>query len=136
MSQQSVTLELPDELYERIRQAADASHRPVSDVLVETLTYFFGDMPFDNPVTDDALRHLTDAQLWALVYRQFPVMQDIRLRDLSALGKSGQLSENEQRQLEQLVSSYDQYVLLRSRVLVELHLRGHDVQARLAQNLP
>ena len=36
---QSVTLELPEELVNRAREAADASHRPVEAVLTEWLEW-------------------------------------------------------------------------------------------------
>lgn len=128
MSQSPILLQLPDELYERLREIADDSHRPVESVLIDSLTLLFGDLPTINP---EQLVTFSDEQLWALVHRMIAWPQDARLRELTAQGKQRELSADEQSELESLIDAYDQYVLLRSQALLHLKQRGYDVEQRL-----
>jgi hypothetical protein len=54
-----------------------------------------------------------------------------RLRELTARVKRASLTEAEQAELEALIDEADRYALLRSRALLVLKGRGHDVEARL-----
>jgi hypothetical protein len=130
MPHQSITLDLPEDLYERVRQAAEESQRPVESVLVETLNLMFGDLPMER-LSPDALERFTDEALWALAYCPLAWPQDARLRELIALGKSGTLSDDDQTEMERLIGEVDHYVLLRSKALLLLKQRGHDVERRL-----
>lgn len=130
MSHQSITLDLPDDVYERVRQAAEDSQRPVESVLLDTISLLFGDEAIEQ-VSPENLEKLTDDQLWAIVHRPLAWPQDARLRELTALGKSGALSDDEQAEMEQLIGVVDRYVLLRSKALLLLKQRGHDVEHRL-----
>lgn len=131
MAQQPVVLQLPESLYERVRQIADESNRPVEEVLLESLTLLFDDLPNIGELTPQRLGGLSDEQLWAIVYRPLAWIQDVRLHELTARSKWGGLSENEQSELEQLVDQMDQHVLLRSQALLLLKQRGIDVEHRL-----
>ena len=129
MSRQSVTLDLPDELYARIRQAAEENRIPLENMLVDSIELLFGDLPANEPLGN--LESLTDEQLWAVVYRQLAFPQDARLRELTLIGKHGSLTSDEQAEIEQLVAYVDRYILLRSQALTLLKKRGHDVERRL-----
>lgn len=130
MNHQMVQLDLPEELYERVRQIAENSQRPLETVLIESLALMFGDLP-DEALPVEQFDSLADAQLWAVVYRQFAPDKDNRLHELTAMGKNRALSTNEQAELESLISQYDRYVLLRSKALLVLKQRGYDVERRL-----
>lgn len=78
------------------------------------------------PLTD-----FSDEQLWRLVYQPFALEQDARLSELTVLGKSGKLSDEEEREMEGLIGENDRYILLRTQALVMLKQRGHDVERRL-----
>jgi hypothetical protein len=128
MSLQPVTLELPEEIYERIRQIAEDSNRSLETVLMDSLALLFGE---DVELSPDRLNTLSDEQLWALVHRRFAWPLDTRLRALTDLGKRGALSEDEETEMAQLVDAIDRYVLLRSQALLLLKQRGHDVEHHL-----
>ena len=106
MSHQSVTLDLPEELYERVRKAAADSQQPLESVLVETIALLFGDESI-NDLSPNKLDTFTDEQLWAVVQRRLAWPQDARLRELTALGKSGALTADEQVELERLIGVVD-----------------------------
>lgn len=131
MSDQPILLQLPEELYARIRQIAEESQIPVESVLVDSLALLFGELPDNNSLTPEMLSALADEQLWAIVHRHLAWSLDSRLRELSELGKTGQLSTEEYAEMERLVEQMDRHILLRSEALWLLKQRGHDVERRL-----
>lgn len=131
MAQQPVVLQLPESLYERVRQVAVDSNRPLEEVLLDSLALLFDDLPDSASLTPELLGDLSNEQLWAIVYRPLAWAQDVRLRELTALGKLGSLSSDEQAEIERLADQVDRYVLLRSQALLLLKQRGYDVERRL-----
>jgi hypothetical protein len=131
MHQHSVTLDFPEELYKRIREAAEENRMPLESMLLESIALMYGDSLADNDLSPEALEQLADDQLWAIVHRQLALPLDIRLRQLTALGKSGSLSNDEQAEMERLIAEVDRCVVLRSNALLLLKTRGYDVEQRL-----
>lgn len=130
MSQSIVELQIPAEIYERAQQIASDSNRSLESVLLDGLALLFGDLP-DTSLSPDALKDYTDEQLWAVVHQRLAWPQDARLRELIALGKQGQLTADEQVEMERLVDLVDHQMLLRSEALLLLKRRGHDVEKKL-----
>jgi hypothetical protein len=130
MSDQSILLQLPPQLYARVRQIAQESNRPLESVLVDSLALLFGDQETLSP---EQLTAFSDDQLWGVVHRPFAWVQDIRLRELTVLGKLGALTDDAHEEMEHLIEAVDHYVLLRSQALMLLKQRGYDVEKRLQQ---
>lgn len=126
MSQQTVELHVPPEIYERARQIANDSGRSIESALLDGLALLFGALP-DTSITPDQLEDYSDEQLWAVVHQRLAWPQDTRLRELMALGKQGQLSEEEKSEMENLVGLVDHQMLLRSEALLLLKGRGHHI---------
>jgi hypothetical protein len=133
MSGKSITLDLPEDLYERVRQVAEQSQRPVERVLVESIRLLFVLPPTSTDVatTLAALPGYSDTQLWAVVYQRLAWPQSQRLHELSAKHKLEQLTEDEQSELEHLLTLNDHAMLLRSEALLLLQNRGHDIATYL-----
>jgi len=129
MSQNPITLYLPEDVYENVRRLAEESNRPVETVLLESMDLLFGDMTTHIPLS--VLSRYTDAQLWTLVHRRLSSAQLIRRDELDEKGKTGRLSAEEEREIDQLVQSSDQLMLLRSKALRILQNRGHDITGYL-----
>jgi len=127
MNQHRILLDLPDEMYERVRQIAEDSRRPVENILLESLVLLFG----ESPLTAQQLETFSDEQLWAVVHRPLAWPLDARLRELTARSKHGDITQNEQTELERLVDQVDNYILLRSKALLLLKEHGHDIETRL-----
>jgi predicted transcriptional regulator len=128
---QSVSVDLPEDLYARIRDIAERNERSVEAVLRESLEVLFR---ADAVTVANQLAQLDtyrDDQLWAVVYQRMAWPQRERLRDLSASGKHGSLSATEHDELALLVDQADTYTLLRSHALQLLKQRGHDVERYL-----
>lgn len=133
MSERTVTLQIPDDLFESLRETAVASERPVETVMLESLIELFQrpSLTTHIEVLLSELGAYTNEQLWAVVYRRLPWTQSLRLRELSAKGKQGLLTEVETTELEQLVDLNDRYMLLRSEALLLLQQHGQDVNSYL-----
>jgi predicted NUDIX family phosphoesterase len=69
--------------------------------------------------------------LWAVVDQRLTQKQDTRLHELIALGKQGQLTADEQAEMESLIDLVDHQMLLRSEALLLLQQRGHDIDTYL-----
>lgn len=130
MAQPTVQLRIPPEIYERARQIAKANDRSVESVLLDSLSLLFGGLPETN-VTPEALKKYTDEQLWAVVHHRLAWPQDTRLRELVALGKRGQITDDERAEMERLITLVDKAMLLRSQALLLLKQRGHEVEKQL-----
>lgn len=133
MSGKSITLDLPEDLYERVRQVAEQSQRPLERVLVESIRLLFVLPPTSTDVATilAAMPGYSDAQLWAVVYQRLAWPQSQRLHELSAKNKREELTENEQSELEYLLTLNDHAMLLRSEALILLKNRGHDIATYL-----
>lgn len=74
---------------------------------------------------------LSDGELWALVYRRMGGAEGARLRALTARGTQGALTDAKQAELAALIDHADGLTLLRSRAMLVLQERGHNVREQL-----
>jgi len=133
MPWKSITLDLPDDLYEQVHQMAALSQRPVERVVLESLRLLFVPPPSSADLATNlaALSGYSDPQLWAVVYQRLAWPQSQRLHELSANKKLERLTEDEQQELEDLLGSNDRAMLLRSEALRLLKNRGYDIETYL-----
>jgi hypothetical protein len=112
---------------------AAQSQRPVERVVLESLRLLFVPPPSSADLATSlaALPSYSDAQLWAMVYQRLAWPQSQRLHELSAKNKLERLTKEEQLELEDLLSSNDQAMLLRSEALRLLKNRGYNIEAYL-----
>ncbi|HRF98178.1 MAG TPA: hypothetical protein PLZ51_23385 [Aggregatilineales bacterium] len=129
MSDHTITLNLPQHLYERLYELAQTNQRPIESVVIERLSLGLDDIP-DQSIFDD----MPDDQLWEIVYQPFQMEKDERLQALTQLGKKGQLSDAHEIELEQLMESFRKYILRRSKALLALKEHGVDVEAQLQEH--
>jgi hypothetical protein len=127
MSLQAITLNLPDTVYEQIRNAAEKSKRSVTDVLAEAVTAAV-------PATSDSLRsalahmaYLNDAALWQAARATMLPDQRQRLEALHDQGQRLALTPQEQAEEQALLALYRETVLVRAQAATLLKLRGYDI---------
>ncbi|MCD4684522.1 MAG: hypothetical protein K8S97_01115 [Anaerolineae bacterium] len=125
----TISLDLPADLYERVRQIAAEHDRSVETVLLETLRVMFGTLSADTNLEREALASFSDAQLWGVVHQRLAWPSRERYRELMARAKQGDLLPDEHGELDALVDQMDRYTVLRSRALRELQQRGHDISS-------
>jgi hypothetical protein len=130
MTVQAVTLNLPQTVYEQIRQAAEKAQRPVDEVLVEAVTAVA-------PVMDTAseqfrtalaqMAYLNDAALWQAARATMSPEQQERLESLHHRQQDQGLTTAEGVEEQALLTLYRETLLIRAQAAVLLKGRGYDV---------
>jgi hypothetical protein len=131
MASQSITLNLPEKLYQRIRHAADTMQRPLEDVLFQTIQ---GNLPpaLDN-LPDELqaefaqLQIVDDQTLWKLAKAPLNSKQWQHHQELLDKNQSDDLSAGEQTELANLRKMVDKFVMRRSYALALLKWRGYSL---------
>lgn len=129
---QTVTLELPDTIYQPAQRMAAATRRSITEVLVSALKTFLP--PLEGLSTElqaelTVLEELDDKTLWSVMLSQVPEKQQRKLSDLLQKKKIGKLTEPEQATLSTLQSEADRMMLRKARAAVLLRFRGHHLPA-------
>lgn len=139
MIQQSplVKIALPLPLYDRLKRAAELTHRSVEDVLATTVNAALPPDPaLPAEVVDDlaALVLFNDEALWAAAESALSPAQQRRLEQLSTVADSRNLTDAESSELSQLLEQYDRSVLRRAKALAVLAQRGYHIPDQTAFN--
>jgi hypothetical protein len=130
MALQTITIELPENIYEQIRQAAEKTKRPLQDLLVEAVTAVA-------PVIDSAstnlrsalaqMAYLNDAALWQAARNTMSSVQQERMELLHHKAQREGLTQIEKEEEEQLLKLYRDTLLVRAQAAVLLAQRQYDV---------
>jgi hypothetical protein len=114
MAGPEVTIQIPAYIYEQVRRAAKAAHRPVGDVLAEALLAV---VPPDS--APEQLRsalaqmaYLNDAALWQAARATMPPEQRDRLAGLHDEQQRRDLSDEERAEEQALLDLFRQTVLV------------------------
>ena len=136
---QTVTLNLPDNIYKRLQRLSQTLQRPLEEFLIEAVTTalpLLDDLPPE--MIDDmiALALLNDEALWRVARSTLATADQERLDLL--LDKQGReaLTAAEQQELDQLLSEYERVVLARGQAAVLLKQRKYDVSDPAILNDP
>ncbi len=107
MSDRSVTLIVPDYIYDRAQEIAEATAQPVEEVLrqqiVAALSMPLPRLPADEEAELAALNHLSDDALWAMAREQLLESSQTRMQELMDRNSRGTIDDAERRELEILV---------------------------------
>ncbi|GIK67126.1 MAG: hypothetical protein BroJett018_49200 [Chloroflexota bacterium] len=133
MDKQAVWVELPSDIYEPMQRLAQQRDSSVENVLIGFLKMLISDEFSVADLTPEQLESYSDEELWAIVWRPLATSVDLRLQELSDLADLGKLTDTQREEMARLVAEVDHYVLIRSKALVTLKKRGHDVESRLRQ---
>ncbi len=131
---QTVSVELPEPIFRRLRHIAEVTHRSVEDVLATTVDAALPQTPGVPPeVADDlaAMAVFSDAALWTAAETTLSPEQQRRLSQLTQEGETRLLPDAEAAELTQLIDAYDRAVLRRAKALALLAQRGFDISPRL-----
>ena len=131
MTVQTMTVQLPVEMYERLKRRAEESHRSVNDQLVEMVaTAMYEEEPPLPPDVDDALKQLAfldDETLWRMVRTRQPEEEMERLEYLNSKQQREGLTDEEKEELDRLLFLYERRILVRAEIMALLKERGYDV---------
>lgn len=134
MPSQTVTLELPESLYERLRERAAQAHRSVEAEAREVLASVIqepGTLPADLEAVLATLTLLNDAELWQAGRSRMPPDAADQLEALNHKQQRQGLTEAETATHTTLISQYERSMLIRAQAAALLKQRGHDVSSLL-----
>lgn len=130
MSAQSITLDIPQRVFDQIQKAAEKAHRPIQEVLIEAVTAV---APVINNTSPDLrialaqMAYLNDAALWSAARSSLSSEQRTRLEVLHQKQQGEGLSLQEQQEEQALVKLYQETLLVRAQAAVLLKLRNYDI---------
>src|SRR5262245_9013360 len=117
MSEQTVTLTLTPEVYDRLKHRAEAGGRSIQDEIFETLRASVSDtdeLPPDLTAAISPLPYFSDKELWQAARSKLPAEDAAELEALHHKRDREGLSEEEKRRLAGLLKRYDRSVLVRA----------------------
>jgi plasmid stability protein len=131
---QSVTIRLPDPIYQQLKHRADRTRRSIEDELLDVVT---AAVPVANELPEDLvaailpLAALDDEALWRAARDRISTDAAERLEALGQKRQREGLTETEAQEAAALVRQYERAMLVRAHAAALLKQRGHDVSSLL-----
>ncbi|MCE7986353.1 MAG: hypothetical protein DYG89_34700 [Caldilinea sp. CFX5] len=127
---ETVTLQVPGQIYARVKQAAGKNQQALEKLLVSAMMSglsLLDDLP-DEMVMDMAtLALLNDRALWRVARQTMPEEHYERMDKLLALKNQQALDATQQQELDTYLAEYDRIVLQRAHAAVLLKQRDYDL---------
>jgi hypothetical protein len=134
MSTETVTLALPEVLYQRLKGAALATKQPLEKVLLHALSLgsppSWEDVPPEFQLDIAGLDKLDDEALWAIARGRREPPEFARYDELLEKNAAGPLTPAEHDELEHLREDADRFMLRKAHAAALLRWRGHRVVSR------
>ena len=131
MATQTVTLQLPESLYTRLQQAAQATRRSLDDVLLHAVQVGsppdWDDAPAEFQADLAALDRLDDGALWRIARRHTTEAEMEHYQDLLDKNANGRLSTEERDELSTLRVEFDRSMLCKAHAAALLRWRGYQM---------
>ncbi len=130
MALHTLTIRLPDPLYQQVEQRARQMQRSVEDELVAVVAATLptlADLPTDIASEIAQLEFLSDDELWQVARTTLSPDESERMQELTLKQQRDGLTPQEQQEAEALLHQYDRTMLVRAQAAALLKERGHDV---------
>ncbi len=131
MPTRTVTLRLPESLYTRLQQAAQATRRSLDDVLLHTMQVGsppqWDDAPAEFQADLAALDRLGDEALWRIARSRKTEADMEHYQELLDKKANGTLSADERDELVRLRIESDRFMLRKVHAAALLRWRGYQV---------
>lgn len=131
MSTRTVTLQLPESVYIRLQQNAQATHRPLDDVLLHAVQVGspprWDDAPAEFQADLATLDRLDDEALWRIARSRKTEADMERYQELLDKKANGVLSADERDELVKLRVEFDRFMLRKAHAAALLRWRGYQV---------
>jgi hypothetical protein len=133
MPAETITLQVPEILYQRLVNTARATQRPVEEVIIHALQVGsppgWDDVPEEFQADLAALDKLDDNTLWQILHNRKTAAEMERYNILLEGNSSGTLTEAERFELMKLRYEADLFMLRKAQAAVLLRWRGYNVPA-------
>jgi hypothetical protein len=130
MRQQAIIVELPDEIYERVKRTARGMRQPMKQALVSIVKAAMPSLervPLEYRPELGAMESLSDEELWRIADSSTPVAQQRQLTRLLRKNQKETLTDQERQTLTRLRTEADRLMLHRSYAYLLLKYRGHRI---------
>lgn len=131
MSTQTITLQLPETLYTRLQQTAQATRRSLDDVLLHAIQVGspprWEDAPTEFQADLAALDRLEDEALWRIARSRKTEADMERYQELLDKNANDLLSVDERDELTELRVEFDRFMLCKVHAAALLRWRGYQV---------
>src|SRR5262245_12944553 len=134
MTEQPLTLSLPEPLFLRLKDQAARTNRSVEQVTVDILATAVpvaDELPPDLAGAISPLSVLDDESRWRAARTHLSAEDVGRIEELHRKRGQEGLTEEETRELAGLVRQYERAMLVRAQAAALLQQRGHDVSVLL-----
>ena len=131
MTIQSVTINLPEVIYERLQHVATSVNRPLEEIVFQSIQ---GNLP---PALEDLpgelrqdllpLQTMTDQELWTIAKTEIAPTHWVRHQNLLQKKQTMSLKTEEEGELLRLRNAVDQVVMRRSYAMALLKWRGYSL---------
>lgn len=127
MTFQTITLRVPNTVYQRAKRTAEALQRPVDKTIIDTLRVALpalDDVPLE--MTNDlaAMSTFSDESLWEITRSVMPAKMQTRFRTLAAAQRERELTRPQLQKLDELRQEYGRITLRKAHAYSLLHERG------------
>jgi plasmid stability protein len=135
MADRTVTLNLPQQVYDQLQARAQRSRRRVEDeaALALAATMRSDALPADLEAALASLADLDDEALWRVSRTQPTVEDGVLLDALVDKRRRDGLSPADERLVADLIDRHDRVMVLRVEAVALLRERGRDVSAHVAR---
>jgi hypothetical protein len=131
MTAQEINVSLPEHLYLRLQHAAQATQRPLADVLIHAVEVGsppnWEDTPAEFHVELAALDRLDDETLWQIARERRSEADMVRWQELLDKQADSSLSQDEQMEMAQMRTDTDRLTLRKAHAVALLRWRGHSI---------
>jgi len=127
---QIVTVNLPEPVYQRLKERAEHTQRSVEDELVEMAATIIPEeekLPTELANTVAALQLLDDKTLWQAARTHLSAKLVTRMERLHDQRRNGNLTKMEEKELADLLKEYEKAIVIRSEAMGILMERGYDI---------
>lgn len=130
MAGQSITLHVPDDLYQRVKQEAARTRRTIEEEVLEVVALAMpgqAELPDELAMAVEQLHFLDDEALVRAARRHLHRQAARRLEALHLQRQREGLDQAESQEAEQLVRQYERAMLIRAHAVLLLKERGHNI---------
>lgn len=129
MPTETITLQIPEILYQRLVNTANATQRPIEEVILHALKVGsppqWDDVPEQFQADIAALDKLDDNTLWQIINTRKTAAEMARYDSLLESNSNGTLTEAERLELMALRQEADLFMLRKAQAAVLLRWRGN-----------
>ena len=127
---ETVVLQIPEALYQRLAIAAGATQRSLEEVILQALQIgsppTWKDVPEEFQIDLASLDRLDDNSLWQIANSKKTILEMERYDFLLSKQKNIELTASERLELESLRTDSDRFMLRKSQAAAILKWRGHN----------